>query len=315
MADPERSGRASSTVLPGIGLGELETFIVVAELGSFSKAAARLHLSQPAVTSRVQRLEAALGTKLRVRTTRNVEVTPSGEQLAARAGEALQSLRVVLADLATDKAAARRRVTVAATPMLAATLLPRAIRVFVEHDPSVQVRVTDQRYAEAIASVQRGDVDIGFIAMERPHPSLRFECLIEEDLVLIVPGMHPLASEGAVTLERLAPFPIMLLEQYSRLREKVASEFAHHGLRFVPTVSAGNLLTLLGMVDAGNGIALLPRFVAQLNAATPRATVGILGADLRRRYGIVTRRNAKLSVVARSFCEFLRGEFEGRMRR
>ena len=284
--------------------------MVVAELGSFSKAAEKLHLSQPAVTGRVQKLESVLGATLLHRTTRSVTVTPVGQQLAARASEALQGLRVLVADLATEKATARRRVTVAATPMLAATMLPRAIRVFVERNPDIQVNVADLRYSEAIASVLRGDVDIGFIAMERAHPMLRFECLVEEDLVLVVPSIHPLAAESSITLRRLAPYPVMLLGQYGTLLEKVSAEFAHHGLQFTPSVTAGNLLTLLGMVDAGNGIALLPRSVVQLNAATPRAFVEIEDGDLRRRYGIVVRKSARLSVVARSFCDFMRTEIK-----
>jgi len=309
VANETQIAKTTTPIIPGIGLSELETFIVVAELGSFSKAAERMHLSQPAVTTRVKKLEALLGTKLLLRTTRNVVVTRAGELLAARASEALQSLRVVLTDMATDKATARRRVNVTSTPMLAATLLPRAIRLFVERYPDVQVAVSDLRYTEAIASLQRGDSEIGFMALDRPHPTLRFEPLITDDLVLVVPGMHSLAAKKSITLTELAPYPIMVLEQYVALRAKVSDEFAHHGLRFLPMVTAGNLLTLLGMVDAGNGIALLPSSVAQLNAMIPRATVRILGNDLVRRYGIVVRKKAKLSVVTRNFCDFLRSTF------
>jgi DNA-binding transcriptional LysR family regulator len=187
-------------------------------------------------------------------------------------------------------------------------MLPRAIRVFVERTPNVQVTVSDLRYSEAVASVLHGDVDLGFIGMDHPHPALRFECLVEDDLVLVVPSIHPLAAESSITLRRLAPYPVMLLGQYGSMIEKVSAEFSRYGLQFTPTVTAGNLLTLLGMVDAGNGIALLPQSVVQLNAATPRVFVKITDGDLRRRYGIVVRKDAHLSVVARSFCDFLRSE-------
>lgn len=82
----------------GIGLPELETFIAVAELGSFSLAAKRLNLSQPAVTARVQKLESTLGTRLLHRTTRSVEVSEAGRRLMGEAGRVLHDLRALISE-------------------------------------------------------------------------------------------------------------------------------------------------------------------------------------------------------------------------
>jgi DNA-binding transcriptional LysR family regulator len=292
----------------GVGLGDLEAFIAVAELGSFSLAAKRLHLSQPAVTARVQKLEASLGTKLLHRTTRTVEVTDVGRRLASHAIEALRNLRVLIGDIARESSTARQRIVLAATPMIAAMLLPKAIRGYVERHPDVQVTVLDLRHSAALDSLERGESDIGVMALDDPQPKFRFLPLTEEELVLVVPPAHPLAAVASVTLQELAPYPVMMLEQYATLQAKVAEAYARQGLRFRPAVKAGNLPTLLGMLDAGNGITLLPRSMAQHNATVPRSVVPILDTDLTRCYGIVIPKAKEMSPALISFCAYLQSE-------
>ena len=117
----------TALAISGVGLSELETFIAVAEFGSFSAAARHLHLSQPAVTARVQKLESLLGTKLLHRTTRNVAVTDDGQRLTTRAKETLCQLRLLIGEFTQQRAQHRHRVVVASSPMLAATMLPELI--------------------------------------------------------------------------------------------------------------------------------------------------------------------------------------------
>ena len=107
-------------------LVELETFLAVVELGSFSAAAKRLHISQPSVTSRIQRLESMLRVRLLVRTTRHVDPTPAGTRLRDRAETALRDLRVLLQEFQADADVARLRVTIAAPPMISAGLFVTA---------------------------------------------------------------------------------------------------------------------------------------------------------------------------------------------
>jgi len=123
IAQKISSGPASPAPIR-IELVDLETFVAVATLGSFSAAARQLNITQPSVTSRIQRLESSLGTKLLVRTTRRVELTPRGDLLRVEVGRTLMGLRRLVDSFRLDAAAARSRVVVAATPMVAATMLP-----------------------------------------------------------------------------------------------------------------------------------------------------------------------------------------------
>ena len=127
-------------------LPELETFLVVLEEGSFSRAAERLCISQPSVSSRVKRLEDVLRVKLIERTTRSISPTEDGELLRGAAQEALAGLYGVLRQFRDRSEAARNRVIVAATPMLAATFLPGIIHSYAQRFPDVEVVLKDMPF-------------------------------------------------------------------------------------------------------------------------------------------------------------------------
>ena len=292
-----------------IDLSELETFLAVVELGSFSAAAARMHISQPSITARVQRLEQRLHAKLLVRTTRKVEATKAGQRLFDAATQALRELRAVVQefDVAADRGG--HKVVVASTPMISASALPRIIHAFNERFPDVRVVLLDQQYDQVIESIESGAADLAVIAVDSDQSTLRFQLLAEEELLLVVPSSHPLATAGQVTLDRLVPFTLMLLDRYTDLRRTIDQECARREMSFKPLLEASNLNTLLGMLDAGIGITFLPRSMAQANAKTTRATLRVTDVKLTRRYGIAVSRKSSLSAAAQSFCAYLREEY------
>ena len=202
-------------------LSELETFLVVVEEGSFSRAAKRLCISQPSATNRVKRLEAVLRVKLLHRTTRRVEATEDGKFLSAAAGEALSGLFEILRQLRNRSEAARNRVVIASTPMIAATFLPRIIHSFNERYPEVQVLLRDMPYELVLKSIGDGSADIGVAAIDAHQDNLLFRPLAEEDLVLVVPAGHPLVRRQRVTVEMLLPYRLIFLDRYTSLREKL----------------------------------------------------------------------------------------------
>lgn len=305
----ELAAVSGALAISGVALAELETFLVVSEMGSFSLAAKRLHLSQPAVTARVQKLEALLGVRLLNRTTRSVEVTEAGTRLAARTRETLAGLRDLIADFTTHNVAARSRVSVVTTPMLAATMLPRLISRYNARYPDVEVNLLDIRHVAALQSLECGDSDVGVMALDAPQPKLRFTLLKKDPIALVLPAGHPLAQERAVNLKQLARWPVMVPDHYAALMAVVAQAFAQHGLQFKPAVTAANLTTVMGMLDAGRGVALLPAGMAQHNAQRPRIVVPLADCELYRDYGIFTPRHRELNAAARSFVDFLQVDF------
>lgn len=290
-------------------LAELETFLLVVEKGSFSLAAKRLHVSQPSVTNRIKRLEATLRVKLLTRTTRSLSPTPEGERLAREGGLALKGLREVLREFEAAAEAGRNRVVTAATPMLAATVLPQVIAAYRGRHPDVEIVLRDRPYEQVVSAIVDREADIGITALDGPQKNVRFQLLAEEDMVLVLPARHPLSRSKHVRLAQIMPHPIMFLERYSELRTRLQAEYAKADVPFQP-VLATTLPMLLGMIDAGNCITFLPRSMAQANAKRTRTTRLVEDFASTRRYGSVVARKASPNSATMSFHRFLRQSFK-----
>lgn len=290
-------------------LAELETFLWVVRESSFSIAARKLHLSQPAVTNRIKRLEDKLRVKLLVRTTRRVEPTEDGIFLRDAAEQAVSGLRDALSRFQAVSETKRNRVIVSVTPMLSAAVMPQLIHAYSQRYPDIQIVLRDLPYEQVLRSVAEGQADIGVTALEDTPRGLRFQSLAEEKMLLVVPDRHPLADAGPVTVDMIIAYPVMLLDRYVTLRKLLAEEYHQRDADFNPA-TASTLPTLLGMIDAGNYITFLPRSMTQNNAKRTRTTVMVQGLDTSRRYGSVVSIKAELSSATRSFQSFLRQNFK-----
>ena len=289
-----------------LDLVELETFLAVAELASFSLAAQQLHVTQPSITGRVQRLEEALGTKLLVRTSRRVEMTPQGAVLFAEATGALRRLRKVVHDFRQQAQQARQRVVVAATPMLAALTLPPIIRAYSQRYTDVQMQLRDLSYADCLSALEAGTADLAVLAFEGRDSRFQVQTLWSDDMVLVVPANHALGCLQRTTIEQLAPHPLLVVEQYEPMHRRIDEELKRRSLALAPFTTVASLNTLLGMLDAGMGAALLPRSMARRSAAAGQTLVEIDGMTLRRDFALVLPRKGALGTAAQSFCDFLR---------
>jgi len=298
--------------LTRLEIAELETFLWVVREGSFSVAARKLHLSQPAVTNRVRRLEDKLRVKLLLRTTRRVEPTPDGVLLRDAAEQAVAGLREVLRKFQSASDSDRNRVTVVVTPMLSATVMPALIHAYQERYPDVHIVLRDLPYDQVIRSVAEGNADMAVAALDSAPRGLRFQSLAEEKMILVVPARHPLAKYEAVTLDRIFPFPLMLLDRYQTLRRQLQAEFEQRGVPFNPA-STVTLPTLLGMVDAGNCITFLPRSMAHSNVRDVRKTIEVEDLAVLRCYGTLVARKSELSAAALNFQAFLGKHFKIRL--
>lgn len=289
-------------------LSELETFLAVVEEGSFSRAAKRLCISQPSVSNRIKRLEEILRVKLLNRTTRLVEPTEDGQLLAAAATDALSGLFEILGQLHDRSEAARNRVVIASTPMIAATFMPRIIHSFCERFRDVQVLLRDMPYELLLKSIGDGSADIGVAAIDADPDHLLFRPLAREDIVLVAPARHPLAQMGPVKVEMMLPYRLIFLERYASLRERLAGEFARFGA-VLDMTTAATLPTMLGMIDTGSCVTFLPRSMAQSNTRNTRVILELADFHVERSYGSIVARKAVPTAAIQSFREHLHREF------
>ena len=282
---------------------------MVLEEGSFSRAAERLCVSQPSVSSRVKRLEKVLRVQLIKRTTRSVEATDDGILLRAAAQEALSGLYTVLRQFRDRSEAARNRVVVAATPMIAATFMPRSIHSYSQRFPDVQLVLRDMPFEMLLKSIADGAADIGVTAVDGDYGSLLFQPLAEESIVLVVPAKHPLALHDEVAIEMILPYRMIFLDRYTTLRERLSVEFARFGA-VLESLTASTLPTLMGMIDTGSCVTFLPRSMAQINARESRAIVELADFSAVRSYGSVVARRVVATTAVQSFHDHLHREFD-----
>lgn len=290
----------------GIELIELETFLTVASLESFSLAAEHLHVTQPSVTGRVQRLESGLGTQLLIRTTRKVELTPDGARLLEDASGALEGLRKTVQRFRDRQRQARQRVVVAATPMLAALTLPPIIRDYSQRYTDVQVVLRDLGYRETLDAVDDGSADLAVLSLEGTDKRFRVQSLAQDDVVLVAPPNHPLAGRATASLAQIAKHPLMVIKQYEPMRERIAAELRKRGIELKESAAVSNLNTLLGMLDAGMGATLLTRSMALRSQQTGHSIVQIEGLQLIREFSVLRSRKTELGTAPESFIRFLR---------
>lgn len=288
-----------------IGLEELETFLTVAELGSFSLAAKQLHLSQPSVSGRVQRLEYALGAQLLERTTRRVSTTPAGERLRLQAETTLRDLRFLIQEFRENLATSRRTITIATTQLIAAVALAPVIRRYCATHPNANIRIRDVGVSAALDAVSCGAVDFAIVGTKPPDSEFDFQPITKDELVVITPPGHPLLSCAAPTLDEIVRYPTLVMDGYEFLKEWLEAGYRERGLIFRPAYEVINAVALLGMIAAGMGITLFPRTLVPREYSSTLGFVDLADSQVVRSYYIVTSRHRHLGPQANSVFNFL----------
>lgn len=265
----------------------LQTFVAIVELGSLSAAARVLHISQPAVTKQIQRLEQELETTVLVRGPKQRAVlTPAGEQVLAFARETLGRFEGLQEQLALLKSVGGGSLAVAASTIPGEYLLPGLVAAFRAQYPQVQVQVGIADTTEVAGRIVADEADVGFMGAAVDKPGLRLERLAGDEIVLVVPPDHPFAGRAAVAPHELAGQAMVLREEGSGTRYSVEQAFVAAGAG-VPAwdvaLTMGSSQAVLQAAGQGLGIGFVSeRAVAQQQADGHLASTRITGLDLRR---------------------------------
>jgi LysR family carnitine catabolism transcriptional activator len=283
-------------------LRHIEAFLAVARCGNFTRAAADLHVSQPALTVQIQQFESALGVRLFDRNNRNVALTQIGRALVAPFERVLLDIQSIV-DSAHDAASHRGGVvTVACLPSIAAGLLPPAIARLREQHQGITVRVRDGVAARVVELLKSGEADVGISSCGQVDRELTEQPLFSDRLVAFVRDDHRLAHRRSVSLRVLSAYPLIVTGRDSSVRELLDRTLEQARLPVRISQEASYMTTALGMVTAGLGVAILPE--AAMHSAPARVRrVMIVNPVLQRRIGIITRAGRSLSPAAQKLVE------------
>lgn len=282
-------------------LFQLETFLAVAEERSFSRAAARLHRTQPAVSQTVSKLESELGEMLFDRASRDGSLTDAGDVLRDYALKLL-NLRTEAAGALTDlRALHRGRLNLAANEYTCLYLLP-LLDVYRRQNPHIKVAVQRSLASRIPDEILMHSVEIGVLSFKPDDPQVQSVIVFRDELNLIVNPQHPLARASEVSIRQLGAQNFVAHNISSPQRLKVIQTFRRHKTPLNMSVELPSLDAIKRFVQMGNGVALVPGLtVDQEIAAGTLVRVPIKELQIERKLRLVYRRQANLSHAALAF--------------
>ncbi len=282
-------------------LFQLETFLAVAEERSFSRAAARLHRTQPAVSQVIAKLESELGETLLERSSRDGTLTDAGEVLREYAQKMLNLRADAGAALVDLRSLHTGKLNLAANEYTCLYLLP-VLDAFRREMPGVKIAVQRSLASRIADEVLSHSVEMGVVSFRPDDPQVRSIVVYRDELVCIVSPEHALATAGKASITRLGKETFIAHNVPSPLRQKVISAFKRHKTPLNMDVELPSLDAIKRFVQRGNGVALVPRLTVEdeLEAGTLVA-VDVPELLMERKLRLVSRRHATLSHAARAF--------------
>jgi DNA-binding transcriptional LysR family regulator len=284
-------------------ISALQAFLAVAESGSFSRAAERIYLTQPAISKRIAALEKEIDARLFDRIGRGIHLTPAGEALLTRARNVLKELDDVKRGITNLSGSIAGELLLATSHHIGLHRLPGPLKRF--HDTYTQVRLNLQFMdsEKACQGVARGDLELAVVTLPpKAAAPLKAEKIWDDPLDIVVTPGHPLARELHVTMSRLLDYPAILPGPGTYTREIILNAFGRLRDR-IQVGMATNYLEVLKMLAAiGLGWSALPRTMIDegLNV------VQIEKVEIRRELGIVTHEKRTLSNAGQAMIRIIR---------
>jgi len=285
-------------------LNDLQAFRAVAELSNFRKAAESIHLSQPAFSRRIEKLEEALGVRLLDRTTRRVNLTAIGRDFDRKVQQLLDDLDNTLLGIRGVAATRMGEVTIACVPSTVYYFLSQVISQYHERFPKVRVKVFDASANEVLSAVARGEADFGLNFIGSQEPDIEFHSLQEDRFVAACRRDHALAKKRRVTWAELAEYDFISVSKASGNRLLLDQALAAVPGRPQAIYEAQHVTTMLGLVEAGLGVAAVPA-MAMPGADHPLlVSVPLSEPVIMRKVGLIRRKGRSLSPAAQQLYEF-----------
>ncbi len=246
-------------------LVHIEGFLEVARLGSVSRAAEGLYVTQPTLTARLHALEQELGERLFVRGRQGMRLTDAGRAFLPYAERAVRSLRDGHRAIREVGSAAAGQLLLASAPAVSTYILPAVLECFVAAHPRVEVIVRTGHSEDVLQMVLRDQVQLGLGRALR-HPEIELEPFYREELVLVVAPDHPFTRQARVSITEVGTEQLILFDRTSSYYEVTQAAFLAAGVALRGLMELDNIEAAKKMVERGLGVALLPRAAVRREA-------------------------------------------------
>lgn len=289
-------------VIGNVNMKLLQTFLVVAEHGSFRLAAETLHRSHSSVSAQIMQLEAQLDVRLFERTTRSVKLTEEGLQLRDSARKALYEIRLGMRRIRETRDIKRGQLSLASSSILASVHLPSIVTEFVRDFPDVAVTILELTSKDLFDAVRKKEVDFA-VGPYSDDEALNFTTILVEPLKALVPLHFLDGPRDSITLRELAQFPMLLPTAATAMRKLVEGAMLQNGL-YVPTrYQFIQAQTIIAMAEAGLGVAVQPASLLAKVKPTGAMILDLVEPAITRKMALITLQNQTLSPAAQRLAD------------
>lgn len=286
---------------------QLRSFLMIARLGSFTRAAETLFLTQPALSLQIKSLEKSLGEPLFERRGRTLLLTSAGQILQRQARGILDQVEQAGEEIAALKGLAGGRLVIGTNDSYCLYLLPDLVQYFRDQYPAVELRLTNSHSTQVIAWVVEGRVDFGLITLPVTDADITTHSLFQREDVLVCTPDHPLSAQDVVTAEELVTHPLLLLDKGSVSRVLLDQALADAGLFPQIVMEVGSVEVIKRYVEIGLGVSIIPRFSVEDEIQAGRLHAARLDWLPACSVGVVQRCGGYLSPAGRAFLDLLEG--------
>ena len=285
---------------------QIGSFLEVAKLQSFSRAAEKLFRTQPAISAQVRLLEQECGEKLFDRSGKKVLMTPAGEILYRYAEKMLAMHKEALQAIAELNQTPRGKLYIGCNEATCLYVLPKTFARFKQLYPLVQISIYRNFSHKILQKVQEGAVDLGIVTLPTTASNMEVIPVFRDEVQVVVPKAHALAKNKTVTVEELAQHPL-ILPKTGHTRVVIDRLLRAHRDHLQISMELASVETIKKFVGAGLGISLVSRAYVQ-----PEVVAGLLklipldGQKIFRELGLVYRQDRYLSLPAKVFIDVVR---------
>lgn len=291
-----------------ITLRQLQAFIAVARSGSFSRTAQTLHVTQPALTLMIQKLERQLGVQLLERNTHGVRLSPSGREFLPAIQRLVGELETTVDNLRDATLPSGGAISIGCIPSAGALMLPDLIRRFAAEYPRVRITVKDAMTETRgmIGMLRRGEIDLAMGPPSDEDSDIGFEPYTEDRMMAAVATGHRYGRRKVLTWRDIATEPIVAMSYHSHVRRLMDSAFSANGLSVRPHAEVSLVATAMGMARAGLAVAILPEAAVRMCNLDGIAVIALQRPVVTRPIGFLYRSRSLLSPAAQAFLRIAR---------
>ena len=284
---------------------QLRGFYYSARIGSLTKAAEKLSITQSAVSQQIRSLEEELGVKLFNRLGPRKELTQEGEiflNLISNIIQDMDALQITFEDM---KGSQKGLITIAATTLMVMDILPIVVKNFMKKYPHVKIIILERRWDEVVLLMQSGDIDFGIGPIRSIASNINYLEIESFERVLITSLDHPLADKRNVTLEDIAKYPMITYEKGLITRGEIDSVFKEADLEMEITMEATNAETIKRYVETGIGVAIIPKIALFPTQNHRLKVINVNRYFGKLHYGVILRKGKYLTSWAKNFLYLL----------